>query len=194
MTIRNRAAALALLTLSTLPVPAQADVVMDSLSVLWVEVEGGCGVQENAVKAEVRRILGSISVEVDWRSGGPASVSSDGVVRVTLLSKDRTRRSHPPMGSALTKAPASVFVLCPEIVWTLKDGGDRWDRLDLSNAVGRVVAHELVHVLAPDLQHARFGLMAPSLTARALTQPGVSLDPATTKTLRARFAQRLASR
>ena len=157
-----------------------------SVSVLWVEVEGGCGVQEDAVKAEVRRILGSVSVEVDWRSGDLARMSSEGVVMVTLLSKDRTRRSHPPMGSAFTKPPASVFVLCPEIVWTLKDGGDRWDRLDLSRAVGRVVAHELVHVLAPDLKHAHFGLMAPSLTARALTQPGVPFDSATRNTLRAR--------
>lgn len=49
---------------------------------------------------------------------------------------------------------------------------------ELSRAVGRVVAHELIHVLAPERGHARSGLMRKTLTRKLLLGPEIELDAA----------------
>ena len=81
------------------------------LRVLWVDIDGGCPVREEAVKAEARRILGTAGIQVDWQSGSISSVSSGEVVRVTLLSKDIARRRHPPMGDTFSRGSSNVSVL-----------------------------------------------------------------------------------
>jgi hypothetical protein len=53
------------------------------------------------------------------------------------------------------------------------------DQRHAALAVGRVAAHELVHVIVPAWPHARSGLMAPWLDRSALTGASVSLDLAT---------------
>jgi hypothetical protein len=52
------------------------------------------------------------------------------------------------------------------------------DRKRLAKALGRVVVHELVHRIAPELPHARSGLMREDLGASFLTRRSVSLDEA----------------
>lgn len=52
-------------------------------------------------------------------------------------------------------------------------------RRALACALGRVAAHELVHVLVPELAHARSGLMQARLDRRLLTEPGARFDAAT---------------
>ena len=46
----------------------------------------------------------------------------------------------------------------------------------LAIALGRVVAHELVHALAPSVPHGT-GLMSAALTTRQLTAPSIPFDP-----------------
>ena len=53
-------------------------------------------------------------------------------------------------------------------------GGRRAARL--GTALGRVLAHELLHTIAPDCPHTRTGLMAANLSRRALVAPGVGFD------------------
>jgi hypothetical protein len=48
---------------------------------------------------------------------------------------------------------------------------------ELSRALARVMAHEVVHVLAPGRGHAESGLMSGTLTRRALLAETVALDP-----------------
>jgi hypothetical protein len=48
---------------------------------------------------------------------------------------------------------------------------------ELSRALARVTAHEVVHVLAPGRGHAESGLMSGKLTRRALLAETVALDP-----------------
>ena len=57
-------------------------------------------------------------------------------------------------------------------------------RRDLGVALGRVVAHEVVHVLVPSLKHGR-GLMSPMLTPGTLTSARLSLDPGAAELVRA---------
>jgi hypothetical protein len=48
---------------------------------------------------------------------------------------------------------------------------------ELSRALARVIAHEVVHVLAPDGGHAESGLMSGKLTRKALLAERIALDP-----------------
>lgn len=58
---------------------------------------------------------------------------------------------------------------------------------ELSRALSRVVAHELVHVLAPERGHARSGLMTPKLTRRLLLDRTIELDAASRRMARDRL-------
>jgi hypothetical protein len=58
------------------------------------------------------------------------------------------------------------------------------DRRALGVALGRVIAHEVVHVVAPGLSHGR-GLMARALTRRELTAPRISFEPRVALVVRA---------
>lgn len=54
----------------------------------------------------------------------------------------------------------------------------------LGIALGRVLAHELTHTIAPDCPHTRSGLMAERLSRRMLTEPGLRFDPVAVRHLR----------
>lgn len=54
----------------------------------------------------------------------------------------------------------------------------------LGIALGRVLAHELTHSIAPDCPHTQRGLMAAQLSRRMLTAPGVRFDALATRHLR----------
>lgn len=54
----------------------------------------------------------------------------------------------------------------------------------LGVALGRVLAHELTHTVAPDCPHTKTGLMAERLSRRMLTAPGVRFDALATRHLR----------
>ncbi|HXV62062.1 MAG TPA: hypothetical protein VEK15_15290 [Vicinamibacteria bacterium] len=49
---------------------------------------------------------------------------------------------------------------------------------ELSRAIGRIVAHELVHVLVPERGHTPSGLMSRRLTRKHLTGKSLNLDAA----------------
>lgn len=54
----------------------------------------------------------------------------------------------------------------------------------LGVALGRVLAHELTHTIAPDCPHTESGLMAERLSRRMLTAPGIGFDALATRHLR----------
>lgn len=54
----------------------------------------------------------------------------------------------------------------------------------LGIALGRVLAHEIIHSIAPDCPHTATGLMAERLSRRTLTAPGVKFDALATRHLR----------
>ena len=73
----------------------------------------------------------------------------------------------------------SIFVFYPGVRRTL---GHRESQLsprhvaELTRALARIVAHEVVHVLAPERGHADSGLMSGRLTREALLADAIDLD------------------
>lgn len=54
----------------------------------------------------------------------------------------------------------------------------------LGTALGRVLAHELLHTVAPDCPHTGHGLMAARFDRRILTRPGIGFDETAGRYLR----------
>jgi hypothetical protein len=61
------------------------------------------------------------------------------------------------------------------------------DVADIARATARVLSHELVHVLAPELGHASGGLMARRLKRRELLSKVIELDEPSLRVARARL-------
>jgi hypothetical protein len=165
-----------------------------ALRVLWVDSDGNCPVDVKAVAREARRILKPMNVDVDWMEVSTLQrVAMPNDVLVVTLSRDPAGRKDPPMGATLRNgAQVGVWVLCPAVAEVLGGARDCRDGCasKISTAVGRVVAHELVHVVAPEAPHASWGLMATRLDAVALTQPVLLVDPNTQRAVRARLGLR----
>lgn len=73
----------------------------------------------------------------------------------------------------------NIFVFYPKVLRglgrTARASSPR-DFSELARAVARIVGHELIHVLAPELGHARAGLMSAELKRRDLLKPVILLD------------------
>ena len=77
----------------------------------------------------------------------------------------------------------AIWVFLRSVRWTLgHDPGGRRSASDaesreLALALARVVAHEVVHSIAPDEPHSHRGLMSHSLNRSFLLGKGAPLDP-----------------
>jgi hypothetical protein len=137
-----------------------------------------------SMAAETRSILGALGVEIDWTRARPGDTSRD-EMRVILLNSDAARAGLSPrtMGAAVPHEPRarSVWVYYPNLTRAL--GLNRinlraWSvpqRYLFARALGRVVAHELVHALLPDQPHTQEGLMSRSLDTKMLLSPQVEV-------------------
>ena len=155
------------------------------LRLVWVDPTGvGVGA-EAAARDEARSLLRKMGATVSWRRGNAGEPARPGEVRVILL--DRTTENS---GKAVLGATPSHFEVAPYL-WVHVPSVCAVIGLDprrpaftmtppalraLAIALGRVVAHELVHALAPSVPHGK-GLMSAALTIRQLTASSIPFEP-----------------
>jgi hypothetical protein len=78
-----------------------------------------------------------------------------------------------------------AYIFFPDVVRALDLSLDRRSLIEpriigqLARAVGRVAAHEVIHIVAPCQPHAEEGLMTAQLTKRSLTRRSLHVDPVT---------------
>lgn len=146
---------------------------------------------------EVESILSAAGVTVEWverasEPVGPAGPSPE--VHVVLL------ESHPEgwhlgdnvLGAAFAdRGPRrSILAFLDGVVRALgradSPGFGRIARgqREIARALGRVVAHEVIHAVAPDHPHAEEGLMGPRQSRASLLRKEVALDPCCVVALR----------
>ncbi len=141
------------------------------------------------VRAEIEAILWGAGIRVNW-SDGSLGPTPEKALPVTVVlspsepSGDGWHLSPSAMGVYLSSAESSaVFVFYRRVARVLGIASERdgmmppSDRKHLAKALGRVVVHELVHRLAPDLPHADSGVMRGDLGRSDLTRKHLSLDP-----------------
>jgi hypothetical protein len=169
----------------SVPPPATAPPAPSSdLRLVWMDPTGiGVGVEAGA-RDEARSLLRKMGTTVSWRRGEAGEGARPGEVRVILL--DRATGSS---GKAVLGATPSHFDVAP-FVWVHVPSVRAVIGLDprgpayalappasraLAIALGRVVAHEVVHALAPSVPHGT-GLMSAALTFRQLTASKIPFE------------------
>ena len=153
---------------------------------VWMDPTSAALGTEAVVRPEVTRLLREMGVAGSWRKGGPHEVAQPGELRVIFL--DRPAASEhgvPVLGATPTSflADRFVWVHVPSVraaagVASQRTGPslDPHSARRLGIAMARVIAHEVVHALAPTVPHGT-GLMASRLDRATMTAPSIKVDP-----------------
>jgi hypothetical protein len=134
--------------------------------------DSGCGVDPpllDAAKLEVSRTYSGIGVSIIWslrgRGGTPNGVFSAAVVLLSRVRTDtfllRRRVSSTVLGAA-PHGTRRLYVFCGRIGQRALRTGEKTERI-----LGRVIAHELGHLLLPAAGHTPTGIMRTSLDYRS---------------------------
>ena len=142
------------------------------------------------MQRETAHILGATGLRVGWSSSAEASGQSFRELVVMTFKGSCTFQAAPPRYDetgpyATTRTADGVVqpfgeVDCDHVAGSARSamtGGD-YSRADMltGRALGRVVAHELVHMLTHSAQHGHEGVQKPSLTARQLIAASLPLS------------------
>jgi hypothetical protein len=140
--------------------------------------------------AEVAAIFGGVGIDVWWEVADPrrSEVMQPLTIPVVALRPPpRTPGKGRVMGMVLRGGgtPSPIWVVPDNVRWTLGLGRELTTREsgELARAVGRVIAHEIVHSIAPDHPHEGRGLMRPTLGRRALLRAFDALAPECSRAL-----------
>jgi hypothetical protein len=165
------------------------------LRLAWCDILRRTPFPFEVMSAEVERILGGERVEVTWRviDDDPV-ILGDSEVKVILLDRPRAgpAREHLVMGSTPREGGRTAWAFSSVVAWALGLTREAFLSLpqqqELARALGRVVAHEIVHVIAPEVPHARQGLMQVRMDRRELLMPGLALQSAERRAFEAELA------
>jgi len=149
---------------------------------------------------EVKTIFQSIGVEVSWkRADGGAPKRDARNIMVVLMPNQPTGWGLPNhvMGVAVGKGKKerSVFIFYPSLLRALGRKGRRdpsvRETRELAIALGRVVAHEVVHAVAPSAPHTDRGLMNGWLMRKSLLQRRLDMIASTAEIVCASLGTKL---
>jgi len=157
------------------------------LHLAWLDVSGIALGLEGIARSETDSVFGRTGVTIEWRRADATEPARPREVRVVLLDRLLVDpgTGRPILGAtpATSRTYPVVWIHLPGVRATLRlpprsRGRDLppRERRDLGLAVGRVVAHEVVHAAFPELSHGR-GLMSKALTRRELTAPRIDFEP-----------------
>lgn len=166
-----------------------ADVV--ERKVVWFDATNGVRFAYAGAIEETASVLDRAGLKCTFRLGGPEpQIDPDELLIILLSHPHRGVPGKLIMGSVRAR-PGSrgqiqavrVYVKSVLAALTLRSVDE--DRARVSRAIGRVIAHEVIHVARPGLGHSKRGLMAAVLSASELDAPHVAIDSAFTDALRA---------
>jgi len=177
------------------------------VQILWFDPSRALPEGLDLVRPEVDGIFHGIGVELRWTLGGLGTVYGESdvpEVPVILLpdDPDRSRRERRVMGLVMRnqEPTRAIWVFTNAVRWTLghdpraADTPTEAEREELALAVARVVAHEVVHAIAPDEPHSRKGLMSHRLNRGFLLGRGAPVDTQCAAAFLSRLAALLARR
>jgi len=157
------------------------------VTVVWCDVESRLPAGFEEMSTLVSELFLGVGISVRFHEGcaSAATVTPGGIeIPITLLARDRGPRSgrHNTLGATWRgSAPRPVWVYVDAIWWTLGRGRlprrlDADDGRWLALPLARVVAHELIHALAPDQDHEPRGLMKETFGRADLLEPLTRVD------------------
>jgi hypothetical protein len=169
----------ALVVAATVPAAATGVECRVRAQMQWIDVLDLAPFAYRTAAGEARRILRAQGVCAEMARASTSTVRVKGEIGIILL------RAMPGSGAGrhvlgATKRQGgvnAVWIYFDEVAAALGLGGrptESWtavERIRAGRALGRVLAHEIVHVLLPSRPHDAAGLMARSFGARELTAP-----------------------
>jgi DNA-binding HxlR family transcriptional regulator len=158
---------------------------LPGLRLVWIDPTGAAIGVDGPSRAEAEGLLRAMGLRVSWRRGEKNEESRAGEVRVILLDRAAARDRWTPVLGATppgSEGAPLVWVHVPGVrtaiglpagapVAALPPSSVR----ALGLALGRVVAHETVHAVAPGVRHGA-GLMSARLTSRQLTEATIRVE------------------
>ncbi len=165
------------------------------LELVWVDAHGLFPDFER-VRSEADPIFRDLGVDVLWEVGSDPKRSGPGErrIQVVLMPSEPSGWGISPNAMGVVLLPErsqqdSVFLFYRPILRTLglgRRGGamlNPRERQDVARAIARVLVHEVIHAIAPNLSHADEGVMHDSLLMGALARRGIEIDHRTREEL-----------
>jgi hypothetical protein len=149
------------------------------LTIHWSDPEGQFPYDMQPLVAEARALFAPLGIGLDWAS--PDMVVARDHVQVVLLAVDRSRGKMGEHTLACVQegpgAQPAAWILVPRVRETLGLPFPPFpnEAPRLSRALARVMAHELIHLIAPRMPHRPGGLMNASLGRDFLLRPAMGL-------------------
>jgi hypothetical protein len=173
-----------------------------SLHLVWLDVLGTASFAIPFASDEAAAILGEAGIATTSAMGTPSTEVAADEIRIVILGEfpGAAALGRRVMGCTYRGANVrTTWVYLSNVRWALgkPDPGGRGmlarEQEEVGRALGRVAAHEIVHVLAPDLPHGRDGLMAGRVGAALLAGRHVRLGAREAAAARAGLAVRMAA-
>jgi hypothetical protein len=167
------------------------------LRLVWIDVLGAAPFAYAVASHEAAVILGAAGVESAWSAGGPSTVTDDTELKIVLMTAVTNGAGLPARvmgGTHRGGQSRSAWIYLSNVLLALglpETGAGQLSGIQqrqVALALGRVIAHEVVHAVAPDLPHSRRGLMARTINRSLLLQARVALGPAEQRAFRAGVA------
>jgi len=140
------------------------------------------GLTRSVMRHELGVLLAPASLALSWRTSRPSEETDADELRVVLLRSSGVGGDQGALAStSLGGLVPTVWVYVPSVTHALDLELDavatslEAQRL-VGVALGRVLAHEVVHLLAPDVEHADTGVMRSRLHAFYLTRGRPALE------------------
>jgi hypothetical protein len=176
-----------LVVLCLAAVPLSAEVGTPPVPVLrlvWADPTNAATGSELAARGEADSLLSRMGVTVSWRRGVAGEQLQRGEIWVIFVGEGPGAGSDPIVLGATKRGAVcpAIWVRVPNIRKAIGvprgaslSGLAGFERRLVAVAIGRVIAHEVVHAVAPSVPHGT-GLTASNLTRNQLRAPTITVD------------------
>lgn len=169
--------------------------------VVWIDLAGVPAAAQEEARREAASALRDVGLAPSWRVGAAQDQLGAHDLPVVLLRRDHSARrgADRVLGACIPRSGSPrAWVYLDNLAWAM--GVPAWDgpltledSARLGRAIGRIVAHEVIHAVAPALGHARSGIMSPRFDRNDLLSVHLPVDGATRQGVRAVLAAARAS-
>ena len=154
-----------------------------SIDLVWFDPLNAVTCPPAEIGREIADVFGELGVETTWTEGSDDEPTAPPQLNVVFLAAvPSSGLPADTLGVVLSRRNTrTVWIVVPNVLQAIRSGGPMSGSVtaaQLARGLGRVVAHEVVHLAAPRLGHTEDGLMRARLDRTALTVGTLRLDAA----------------